>query len=418
MSEPKLHCQLNEKLVELQSHVDDLTESDSLKKWFQFELRSLRVAPGATPDLSELNARMRGVTQLSFLVREHLQQVGNPNCANVPAEADESLHTLMSRLPAQVLAAARETNFTIEPSILLSDAERCADFDAVSVTAKIVGYLRGMDDSLAFARALSFAADAERSLNSLGITAAETRARMAVLFQARYHCINAAIAASRTRQILEIAAGISPRGLQWSRSNPGTIYIESDLPILMKQKAKILRSLALDSATGRRGVLHCCGIDAFDLKSLRYALTYTDPSCALVIVTEGLLLYFDADELRDFLTNMRIILTEQPKAKWIVDLVSRSNLEELCRSDPDLAEAVRKVFSQTGRSVIQSNPFISESYIEKCLDDHGLQPQSRIPLVEMTTLLQTYDKVSRDQMRSIVGSRSIWTITARVDDLP
>jgi O-methyltransferase involved in polyketide biosynthesis len=412
MSRPQLQDRLDEMIRQARGHVDNLAESDPLKTWFQLELRSFAAPSGQGMELHELNARIRAVTQLNFLIHERRAATEAAGQKRRDDVLDESIGTLMARLPASVFSAVRDTNFSIEPAVLLTAAAASECFDPVSPTAKIVGYLRGLDESLAFARELCFAADARNALDRLGISAADTRAKMAVLFQARYHSINAAMAACQPHQILEIASGISPRGLQWSRSSPGTVYIESDLPILMKEKAKILRNLIDRDCGDRGGVLHCCAINALDLDNLRHALACTDPGCDLTIVTEGLLLYFAADEMCTFLQNMRAVLTERPQARWIVDMVSRTNLQELFDCDAEVASAVRKIFSHTGRSVVSANPFRTESCVEECIERHGLRRVAKLPLAEMTAVLPASSTISQDSMRSIVGSRAVWTIAA------
>ncbi len=101
---------------------------------------------------------------------------------------------------------------------------------------------------------------------------------MATLFQSRYHAMNAAIgmASGSASQIIEFAAGVSPRGYQWSQMSPGTIYIESDLPQLMIRKAKMVRNSLMANASENRGVLHYCATDVLDLDSMLEALNSID----------------------------------------------------------------------------------------------------------------------------------------------
>src|SRR5680860_1088598 len=49
-----------------------------------------------------------------------------------------------------------------------------------------------------------------------------------------------AIAAGRVGQVIEIAAGMSPRGLRFSRLHPDLTYVEADLPAMAARKRAAL----------------------------------------------------------------------------------------------------------------------------------------------------------------------------------
>jgi len=118
-------------------------------------------------------------------------------------------------------------------------------------------------------------------------------------------------------QIIEFAVGVSPRGYQWSLMSPGTIYIESDLAQLMIRKAKMVRNSLMANASDNRGVLHYCAADVLDLDSMLEALNSIDTHMPCTIVTEGLLLYFTNDELRQFLGNIVTLLARGRNATWL-----------------------------------------------------------------------------------------------------
>mgnify|MGYP002623264421 FL=1 len=406
MPDLNIYDQLQFLIHKLQRDIAQIDEAYPLKKWFSIELEMFTPGPRESSSFEDVSARMRAVRQLEFMVTDALH-----GAARSPGVA-ESAYTQMSRVPSSLLDAVRQTNFSIEPSLLLEDAEPVDLFDLVSPTAKVVSYLRNLDNSLSFAERLSCPDESRALLDDLGIVDPGVQQHLSTLFRSRYDCINSVIERHAAYQVLEIGAGISPRGLHWSREHPGTVYIESDLPSLMRVKAKSLRDSILDDDTDHRGVLHCCGLDALNLDSLRHALEYTDPEAALVIVTEGVLLYFSADEMQQFLQNMHTILTERPRAVWVVDMVSRQNLTELCDFDPSVATAVRSVFGATQRAVMSANPFPDDDSISTELKSAGLRVVSQ-------TLLR--DPARRDAVPpdgdgsctgSICGSRKIWAIAA------
>lgn len=412
MTALNLKEQFDSLVTRVRASIAALDDADAMKQWFGHELAAAVALTGEQHEFEDLSARMRAVRQIGYMLVDHQARLRDPQPAAADLDLAESIGTTTARIPAALLESVKLTNFSIEPSILLNAAAEVEAFDAVSPTAKVVGYLRCMDPTLAFAHHLSFSTDAAQTLHDHDITDPLVQARMSILFCARYRTINAVVARLGHRQILEIASGISPRGLQWSRENPKTVYIESDLPRLMRHKAKILRNSIQEDAVLSRGVLHCCGIDALDLDSIRHALEYTDPRAALSIVTEGLLLYFNADEMKTFMTHMATILAERPGATWVVDLVSRANLRELFDSDREVALAVKTVFAATGRSVVDTNPFETDACIERWLTEHGLRTESRTPLTDILPTLALHPDLSAAEQSAIVGTREIWALRA------
>lgn len=410
MTALNLREQFDNLVARVRASIGVLDAADSMRQWFAHELAAAVDVSSGENEFEDLSARMRAVRQLGHMIADHQARLQNPQQAAADLDLAESIGTTTARIPAALLESVKLTNFSIEPSILLNAAAEVEAFDAVSPTAKVVGYLRCMDPTLAFAHHLSFSTDAERTLRNHDITDPLVQARMSILFCSRYRTINAVVARLGHRQILEIASGISPRGLQWSRENPRTVYIESDLPRLMRQKAKILRNSIQEDAVLSRGVLHCCGIDALDLGSIRHALEYTDPRAALTIVTEGLLLYFNADEMKTFMTHMATILAERPAATWVVDLVSRTNLRELFDSDREVALAVKTVFAATGRPVVDTNPFQSADCITRWLEEHNLCVESRTRLSDILPTLALHPHLLAAEQTAIVGTREIWAI--------
>jgi O-methyltransferase involved in polyketide biosynthesis len=405
MSVLNLYDQLLKLIRKVQGLIDGIDDGYPLKGWFAIELRQFTPGP-RRPTMEDLNARMRAVRQLEHMVTNLPQN--QPDSQS----SEESTYTSMARVPALLMETVRETNFSIEPALLLEGKQPVALFDLVSPTAKVVSYLRNLDPSLAFAGMLTCPEESRAILQDLGLVDPVVQEKLSLLFRARYHCMNAAVAGREVHQVLEIAAGISPRGLHWSREHPGTVYVESDLPVLMREKAKALRNAIQSDPVPRRGVLHCCGLDALDLAGLHHALDYTDPAAALVIVTEGLLLYFTLEEVTRFLKNMHAVLAERRDAVWVVDLVSQQNLVDLFAADPEAAAAVKRVFASTQREVVTANPFPDEAAIEDALQANGLRVASRALLSESAVQGGHFPADLVPQVRTLCGSRKIWTVTA------
>ncbi len=404
MHDLNIYDQLQHLIRKVERTIGEIDEGYPLKHWFSIELEMFAPGPRESATMKDVSARMRAVRQLEYMVDSAL--LGAVDSRGTM----ESTYTQMSRVPSSLLDAVRQTNFSIEPALLLEAAEPVDLFELVSPTAKIVSFLRNRDNSLEFAERLSCPEESRSLLEQLGIVDPAVHQKLATLFRSRYDCINSVIERHAAFQVLEIGAGISPRGLHWSREHPGTLYVESDLPSLMREKAKRLRDSIVDDEVGERGVLHCCGLDALDLESLRHALEYTDPDAPLVIVTEGVLLYFSAEETQRFLQIMRTILSERRRAVWVVDVVTRQNLAELCEYDASVASAVKSVFASTQRAVIEANPFPDDASVADAVSANGMQVVSQTPLRTFDT---GADRASGGEFDSVCGSRRIWAIAGQ-----
>jgi O-methyltransferase involved in polyketide biosynthesis len=105
-----------------------------------------------------------------------------------------------------------------------------------------------------------------------------------------------AIDAGRVAQVIEVAAGMSPRGWRFvQRYGEALTYVEADLPEMAERKRR-----ALDEA-GSLGESHrVVALDALSNEgpeSLATVAEQLDRAAGLAIITEGLLTYFDQDDV-------------------------------------------------------------------------------------------------------------------------
>jgi O-methyltransferase involved in polyketide biosynthesis len=108
------------------------------------------------------------------------------------------------------------------------------------------------------------------------------------------HLLEEAIRAGRVSQVLEIACGMSPRGLRFSRRHGSAItYVEADLPAMAARKREAL------SEAGSLGPHHrVAEIDALadsGPASVGAVTSDLDTGSGLAVLTEGLIAYLDQD---------------------------------------------------------------------------------------------------------------------------
>ncbi|WP_203336704.1 class I SAM-dependent methyltransferase [Nocardioides limicola] len=122
-----------------------------------------------------------------------------------------------------------------------------------------------------------------------------------------------AIEAGEVTQVVEIAAGMSPRGL-WFTDNYPVRYVETDLPAMAARKRDLL---------GTRPDHHqVVAADALGTGpgSLVDVLAGLDRSAGVAVISEGLLNYLPAADVRRLWATIAGALAEHPHGRYLSDL--------------------------------------------------------------------------------------------------
>ncbi|WP_288107654.1 class I SAM-dependent methyltransferase [Limnobacter sp.] len=133
------------------------------------------------------------------------------------------------------------------------------------------------------------------------------------------HCMTQAIDSGQISHVVEIAAGLSPRGCRYvNRYGSKLTYIEADLPAMAQQKANLLKDRLANNSNH-----HVVPIDAFQSKgdeSLAGILARFKPMGGVAIVTEGLLNYFDRPSVLTLWHNIAEVAAAYPNSIYLSDL--------------------------------------------------------------------------------------------------
>lgn len=176
------------------------------------------------------------------------------------------------------------------------------DFSRVSATAFLPVLARGEFTGIPYAKEMlaylrSRVALPEESL------AEKYPVTYAPFFEARFKSVNRILEEIDSTQILELAAGFSPRGMDFSQR--GVLYVETDLPGMIEQKrqlvAAILGSIPANLRFAPASVLNQPGLMA--------ACANFRPD-SIAITTEGLLRYLTFPEKTQLAANVHAILSQ------------------------------------------------------------------------------------------------------------
>ncbi len=112
-------------------------------------------------------------------------------------------------------------------------------------------------------------------------------------------------------QIVEIAAGLSPRGWRYRQNNKDITYIEMDLPDMAAAKRLALKDIDPEAKV--------IGVDLFDAAFAEHILTL-DHNKPLVIISEGLVNYFTKEMLQELWQSFSDVLQPFEQGYYLTDL--------------------------------------------------------------------------------------------------
>jgi O-methyltransferase involved in polyketide biosynthesis len=242
-------------------------------------------------------------------------------------------------------------------------------YEKISPTAKFVAYLRTFTD-IPFAKEIADESAAERTYQQLAGESRESLIRFSPYWEARYKATDCIITQRGITQILEVAAGLSPRGLAMTE-NPDVVYVVTDLPQILDQEKAIAEAI-LARLNSHRPNLHFETANALDLESLLRASTVFVSDRPVAIVTEGLLPYLNREEETVLASNIHEILSRYPGV-WIAsDVHTRQYWEATLWLDEKRRERHNRIASSTG-SNLESNLFADENDLRSFFDKAGFQ---------------------------------------------
>jgi O-methyltransferase involved in polyketide biosynthesis len=131
-----------------------------------------------------------------------------------------------------------------------------------------------------------------------------------------------AIDAGEIEQIVEVAAGLSPRGWRFrSRYGAKITYVEADLPGMLENKRRILVELGGETPHHRTAVVDA--LAASGPTSIDAVCASLDPARGTAIITEGLINYFATETMLGIWRRFAAALRRFPRNLYLSDLILR-----------------------------------------------------------------------------------------------
>jgi O-methyltransferase involved in polyketide biosynthesis len=134
--------------------------------------------------------------------------------------------------------------------------------------------------------------------------------------------LSQAIDAGEIDQIVEVAAGLSPRGWRFrSRYGAKITYVEADLPGMLETKRRILAGLGGETPHHRTAAVDA--LAASGPTSIDAICASLDPARGTAIITEGLINYFDTETMIGVWRRFAAALRRFPRNLYLSDLILR-----------------------------------------------------------------------------------------------
>jgi len=202
------------------------------------------------------------------------------------------------------------------------------DFSTVSPSARSLLLLKSQT-TLPFAREAAVLLWGEAAVDAARVQAdaaqgAELKRRH---FETRARSLDEALRDLGATRVLEIAAGLSFRGLAMA-ARADVFYLDTDLPGIATTKAELVATL---HPAPLAGALRVLPLDALDAGAFRAAVAAMPPG-PIAIVHEGLLMYLGDGEKAQLAASVREALRERGGA-WVTADVYRRSATHLPRDE-------------------------------------------------------------------------------------
>ncbi len=243
-------------------------------------------------------------------------------------------------------------------------------FNKVSMTAKFVAYWRQYTD-IPFAKDIAESIDANKTIETFlsknQITPDEI-SWYAPLFEVRYKSILEAVRRKKIKQVLELASGISLRGLNITQDTDIS-YVETDLEELTNEKIALVSMLRQKYSLADNGNLRLSAANALDLHQLMSSIKHFRNDLPVAVISEGLFPYLTIHEMETVIKNVRDILMRFGGI-WITpDFLLKG---DSARTFPHRRRVGKAIAELTGRQ-LHRTMFDNEEQLFTVFDGFGLR---------------------------------------------
>lgn len=247
------------------------------------------------------------------------------------------------------------------------------DHSKISPTAKITAYWKSLSD-IPYSEVIAKVVKAEKTAKEMiGDRIELSKSFFPPILEVRYKSINYGLKKNGIENVLELASGLSPRGLEIA--SKGGIYVGTDLPEMYIESSKVIIDIA-----NRVGVplnnLHLQPANVLNKDELGNAVRYFNGK-KFAICNEGLLPYLTKDEKSKMAENVREIILNNDGCWITTDIDFKSWREEIIKLLGEnvsnaIKSAMKNISVQTGTDILK-NDFANKYEALKFYENFGFE---------------------------------------------
>lgn len=269
----------------------------------------------------------------------------------------------------------------------MEDIHSVKAYHKISPTAKMVAYWRSLSD-IPFSKEIADAVGAEETTTQmLGDKIFIMAHSSPLIMEARYKAIDQGLKKLPAAGVMELACGLSPRGLALAANN--IKYVGTDLPGMLSESAPVISELAAEAGIPGE-YLHFCPVNVLDKSALEAAADLFEDE-PFNICNEGLLMYLDKEEKATMAQHIRALLPRSGGAWVTTDIMFNNLRNELLWSLPDLKKTIESTLGSISRQVerdIAGNDFESEAEAMRFYKELGFRVE-QYPFYDRSYRLST-----------------------------
>lgn len=287
------------------------------------------------------------------------------------------------------------------------------DYSKISPTAKMTAYWRAKSD-IPHSREVAHVMQGEDMTQQLiGQQMTSVMAQYSpMVFEARYKAINRGLQMCKSGNVMELASGLSPRGL--GVVDAGHTYVGADLPNMI-ESAPLMTSIAVHDGIDPRNLFYEA-VNVLDRQQMGEASQHFKGQ-SFDICNEGLLMYLNLEEKTRLCANIHQLLTPVMGAWITTDIEFHLLRAKLLNSvNVEFREmyknAIADISSRVGRDMM-NNEFFNIEDAAAFFSQAGFAFR-RFPYYDgsytLSTLLETPEYV-REPLLDVLSSIHVWILT-------
>jgi len=278
--------------------------------------------------------------------------------------------------------------------------------DKISPTALFVAFLRTFSD-IPFSSEIALACNAKKVATQFFGGLLDKTLWVAPIIEQRYKSVDALLQQCGYSQILELAAGVSPRGLIWGQAS-GMRYLMTDLAEMIADNRRILGSILSDRAGTNLSWLPLNVVNAEDFDSTETILG----NGPVAVVSEGLLPYLDLTEKGRVVKNVHRFLSRHGGI-WITpDVTSAERMRAILQMDPETSGLLGMISGPTGRNMAEY-AWPSFDAAQECFEGAGFKVTRHLQHELVPSIVSTSQvPCDPDRVQSILSRQQVWMMQA------